>query len=176
MRGRAVPRQSRAHHPEQTFHLIALILPHQQHPKNVREEDDLLKEALVQPALQCQGTGKNLNNIQSLGMGRFHHFFSMWQVKAAATSSCSQPGINQQQRNMVTCLHSRLSLFGAGTDTVFMKNLFCRKMDFQSKQAFLHEILFALTFPHFFSMIHFPSFLLPLSSKETSPKIIQRQC
>lgn len=76
----------------------------------------------------------------------------------------------------MTCLHSRLSLFGAGTATVFMKILFCKKMDFQSKQEFLHEILFALTFPYFFSMIHFLSFLPPLSSKEISLKIIQSQC
>lgn len=61
-----------------------------------------------------------------------------------------QFGINQHQWNEVACLRSRLSLFGFGSDTVFMKNLFCEKMDFQSNQAFLHKILFASTFSHFF--------------------------
>jgi len=61
-----------------------------------------------------------------------------------------QPGINQHQWDEVACLCSRLSLFGFGSDTVFMKNLFSEKMDFQSNQAFLHKILFALTFSHFF--------------------------
>lgn len=51
VRGRAVPQQSRTDHPEQTFPLMALILPHQQRPKNVREDDELLRRR--QCSQQC---------------------------------------------------------------------------------------------------------------------------